>query len=507
MRVLVAVTSAFVLLTGTLALPSCSDDPSGATADAGAGSDGDGTPEAGPLVDAAPDAPAAAVEYRGGTRLRPIVTSGGGAKLFSRFHDTLLGVDCAYETLLDGARHCAPTSPLPGSVYFTDAACTQKVVGWIATCSPTTPDKYAQYMNSTLGCTAPEILELGAASTPATTYEKQGGTCMPYAGSALTYRSVARTVPPSELVTGTVAREPRGKQLFATYIDGTDGSRQPFGIEDGAPHAGPCDATNAGDGALRCTPTKLAFIELLYSDTTCTTDAAYQPGYSSDQCALAPVAILESVPNTCASFYTPKYYEPGPKVTGTIYQGSPGSCSPLAGQSAGSTFFSKGAAIPDTSFAALKHVQSTGTPLAIDSLAVDTGEKVRASSFWDPVHAFACTSSKATDGKTRCASRQADAQSFADAACTQPLATVPRVGAGCAAAVPPSYVSIDEPAANDCGPSTLHLWHVGAKVSPAQVYQQGSGCSASSPNAGVDYYATTGEVPAAELVELTEVTE
>ena len=506
MRVLVAAAPVLILAAAAVFLPSCSDDPAATPADGDAGTGDGSTPDAvSPLVDAAPDGPTASLEYRGGTRLRPVVTTGGGAKLFSRFHDSMLDVDCTYETLLDGARHCAPTSTQPGRVYFLDATCTQKILGWPASCAPTTPAKYAEYTNYDIACSAPEVLELGVASAPATTYEKQNGTCAAYAGPALTYRSVTRTVAPSELVTGTVAREPRGKQLFATYIDGSDGSRQPFAIEDSAPHAGRCDEMKMSDSSMRCAPTKLAFIEGLFGEATCTTEAAYEPGYTAD-CILPPVAILASLQGTCSGFYAAKYFEVGAKLAGPVYQGSPASCTVYPGLAAESRFYGKGAAIADTAFAALKHVHGSGTPLDIDSLAVETGETLHASSFWDPAHAFACAASKASDGKTRCASRQADVLDFADAACAQPLATVDHTNAGCAAAVAPAYVSLSVPTADLCGPASLRLWRVGAKVSPAQVYG-GSSCTGHPPSAGVDYYATTTEVPAAELVELTELTE
>ncbi len=418
----------------------------------------------------------------------------------------MLDVDCSYMTFADGTLRCAPSSTNAGSTYFTDAACSQRIIAWQATCAPAVPEKYAIYTNTAGSCPAPEVLELGVAAAPATTYQLNGASCTAYAGPALTYRSVTRTVPPTELVSATVAREPRGTRLFATFYDGADGSRQPLGIEDSAPHAGPCDEVKLGDGALRCAPTKLAFIEGLFSDVGCTTPAAYHPGYSSDRCMKEPLAILESANGTCAGTYQAKYYDVGAKVGDTAYQGSPASCMVAPSQGPGSGFYAKGALIADTAFAVLSHAPSATAPLAVDTTKVETGELLHATSFWDPARNARCDGRKAADGKTRCMGRTIDSPTFADAACMQPLAVVYHAAVGCTNPVP-TYIWTDQPDVNNCGAGTVRGFPVGAKVTPAQIYV-GSSCSPTAPDTvNADYYATTAELAPSEFVEVTEVTE
>jgi hypothetical protein len=509
MRVLAALASAAVVLAATFALPSCSEDSSATTTDGGTGVDDGGMPEVGPIPDSAPaDGPnAASVEYRAGTRLHPIVTTGGGAKLFHRLHDALLDVDCAFATLGDGALHCAPTAEIAGAIYFTDAACTQRIVGWQATCAPAIPAKYALSTTTVTGCPSVDVLELGAASAPATTYALSNGTCAVYPGAPLTYRSVTRVVPPSELVAGTITHEARGKLLSTTYFDGADGSRQPLGVESSAPHAGPCDEARTGDGALRCAPTRLAFLEGLYGNAGCTTTAALEPGYATDSCNLPAAAILDSVPGTCAGTYALKYYDVGAKVTGAIYQGGPAACTLAPTPQLGTSFYAQGPLLPDTTFAALKHVQSAGTPLALDTTTLDTGESLHATTFWDPARSAPCTARKASDGKTRCMGRPLDLPTFADAACSQPLVVSYHAAPGCALPVP-AVVWTETRAVNSCVPGTVRGWTVGAKVTPpAQIYV-GSACSPDLPDTlNADYYAATAELAPSSLVELTEVTE
>jgi hypothetical protein len=511
MRVLFAVTPVAVVLATTLALPSCSSDsPAAATAlDSGGGGGADGNTSVDPPSEAGPpvDASVAPVDYRSGTRLRVVSTTGGSVRLFSRFHDSMLGVDCTFETLGDGATHCVPTSKLAGSVLFTDAGCTQKIVGWVTTCAPPTPDKYALYTKYDVACPSAEVLELGVASPPAMTYEMNNGSCNPYAGPALTYRSVTRTVPPSELVAATVSREPRGKQLSATYFDGADGSRQLFGLEDSAPHAGPCaEATIGHETTLRCAPKKLAFIEGYFSDATCNTiPAAYAPGYGGAACKSAPVAILASAVGTCSD-YEAKYFDVGAKLPDTVYQGVPASCMAAAPQGPGTAFYAQGAAIAESAFAVMKHAQSVEKPLAVDITVTETGEKLEDTSLWDPNLAGRCAGRQATDGKTRCMGRTIDSPTFADAACQQPLAVVYHRAPGCSPPVP-AQIWTEAPAANNCGAPTVRGFVVGAKVTPAQIYS-GSSCTPLMPDTvNADYFAMTRELAPTELVELTDVTE
>ena len=511
MRVLVAFTSAVVLVAATLALPSCSSDSPAAAAPPDGGEVDGGTTVVDPAHEAgAPgDAAVESLDFRSGTRLRLVTTTGGTVGLVSRLHDAQLGVDCTFQTLADGAPHCVPASKRPGSVYFTDASCSQKIVGWPATCAPSTPDKYALYTNAAVACPTPEVLELGVASPPAMTYETNNGACMPYAGPALTYRSVTRTVPPSELVAATVSREARGKQLFSTYFEGADGSRQLFGIEDSAPHAGPCAEAKLADGTLRCAPTKLAFIEGFFSDATCNaaSPAAYAPGYGGPACNSMPVAILESANGTCAGTYAAKYHDVGAKLPEPVYQGGPASCMVASAQGPGTAFYARGAPIAESAFALMKHAQSFEKPLGVDLTYTETNERLQPASFWDQDRYATCSGRRASDGKTRCMGRSVDSPTFADAACQQPLAVVYHAAPGCALPVP-THIWTETPAADSCGEPTVRGFLVGAKVTPAQIYV-GSSCTQTvADTANADYFATIRELdPGGELVELVDVTE
>ena len=480
-----------------LMLASCSDTPA-TTPGVDGGTDG--------VADGGTDGSAQIADWKAGTRLRPIVITGGSVKRFTRFHDASLNVDCEFQTLTDGQRRCAPGNA--ETTYFSDAACTQMVFG-DGTCPPAVAPKYVQSMDYNAGCTQPDVYELGAITTPATVYEKQGALCAASGAPPQTYRSVTRKVPPAELVAATLSRSPRGKQLFATFLDGEDGSRQPFGMEDGtAPHAGPCDAFRAADGEVRCLPTLVAFVETYYSDATCTVPAAFKPGYVPDTCKLAPVAVQATSPSACGGSQNVTFFDVGAKVPGQIYEKQP-TCVPASISGAlGASFYLAGAPIADAAFAKLARTPGTQTPLTLEALVVDSGETVSVARFVDLVHKDTCTSSIAGDGKRRCVLDAVPAL-FADAACKTPIVQGGYHPKTCAAPAPPAFAEWRELAAVACTLGTSHILTVGAPIPvPAQAFLlSGAVCQPTSPAADYDYYATTTEIAPSEMVELAEVTE
>jgi hypothetical protein len=489
---------------GALAAASCgSDDGSSPTSSADAGSDAppnDGAPP----VDAPHDAPPLTAEYKSGTRLRPYVRVGGTTKLFDRWRDTKLDVDCYFDVLTTNETpRCRPETS--GWVFFADDKCTQRVVAWTSECVPPVAPKYAQYTDPTKPCATLEIVEIGAA-LPATTAFELGsdGKCTAWASGPLTLRAVSRTVAPSELVSATITKEPRGKQLLRSYLDGEDGSRQPWRIEDSAPHAGPCYDQHTTDGELRCIPAYGAFANDFFSDPTCTTKrAGLKSGFTPTECSYPAKVVFEYDANACRASAT--LSEVGPTEPGPVYEGTPAACNvqPFSAAS-GFTFYDIGAPIPSTSFAKLKHVPTTSTPLGIDTLAVESGEVVQAYDFWDPVHTTACVRSKAADGKLRCLPQVGGGTPwFADAACKTPLAGVQHPS-GCATPAVPKHVLVLTPGTCTDPEGPTHVHKVGAKVTPATVYFD---CTPMPPPADMDFYETTGEVPASELVEITELLE
>jgi hypothetical protein len=108
----------------------------GAHGDSASGGDGNGILDA--LRD--PVGEAAADPYQSGSRLKAKYYPGAdGSKQFIGWHDSMLNIDCSFDTASDGMTRCLPQATGAGAV-FADAACTQPLA------------------EVTKGCTAPAYI-------------------------------------------------------------------------------------------------------------------------------------------------------------------------------------------------------------------------------------------------------------------------------------------------------------------------------------------------------------
>jgi hypothetical protein len=233
----------------------------------------------------------------------------------------------------------------------------------------------------------------------------------------------------------------------------------------------------------------------------CTTKRiGIKSGFTPEECSVPPTAVYEYDTSSCPA-YT-KLSALGAQETGTIYEGTPAACNAQTFSTAsGFTAYDVGAALPNETFAKLMHVPTSATPLGVDTITVDTGEVVEAFRFWDPVHMWACDRSTGADGTQRCLPSSGGTSYFADAQCkTTPLLGVQHPP-GCASPYVQPFVLVLEPGTCTGPEGPIHVYKVGAKVTPATVYQS---CTPMTPPANMDFYTTTGEVPASELVEITE---
>lgn len=106
-----------------------------------------------------------------------------------------------------------------------------------------------------------------------------------------------------------------------------------------------------------------------------------------------------------------------------------------------------------------------------------------------------CEYGTASDGMMRCLPTGGQLAGYADAACTQAVASVPK---GCAA---PAFAKQPTPPVNGCGPTTLHLYTVSPAaiaMGPSAYAKIGAACSAIfGGTANADYYPAVETPPAA----------
>ncbi len=401
-------------------------------------------------------------EWRSGSRLRAVVVGDGTAKQFLRFHDIVLDADCEFQRREDGALHCVPT--VTAVERFGDANCTQPYYRRSAACDTALPGAFALAG----GCDLPRLFERGA---PVTTdvYEKTGTSCFA-SGQQKAYLA-KRALVAGDFVKGIEVDEPRGSQLSMRYVEGEDGSRAPFAIEDAAPHAGECRPVEVGGGELRCIATQSTFATY-FSDASCTQSVALavRAGGQWECPPSKPVVATRLL--GCGKAPTLDVFTVGALTKGRYYsvfssKGGPATCSLLP---ATVDYVPVGEKLPLTSFAKLTVAPSAETPLSTFRYEVEGGAQVGSASLWDAVHGVPCAARVAADGVLRCIpGDEVSEQFYLDAQCTR--AAVYQRAASC----DPQYVRRVDFSPPCDPPGRNHVFKVVGKVTQSVHYAKGGG--------------------------------
>ena len=141
---------------------------------------------------------------------------------------------------------------------------------------------------------------------------------------------------------------------------------------------------------------------------------------------------------------------------------------------------------------------ASGSRLKAKLRTGDDGSKEYLSGVWyDTERQEDCIFETAADGRERCMPpSQSVLTLFADAACKQAMAVA-------SAACPPKYSVMSEQA--DCGAARVHIYSIGATMTPARVYLSAGGtCIDAGPaDPSAAYYEVGAEVPASSFVSAT----
>jgi hypothetical protein len=118
-----------------------------------------------------------------------------------------------------------------------------------------------------------------------------------------------------------------GSRLKAEYYVGGDGSKQwDYSFQDTARNDEHCSFSTAADGSIRCLPSGIQ-AGIFYSDANCSVSIAYVV----TPCATTPAyATSTATTSACPAKYEYHVYAVASKYTGTVYTGTPGSCSAYA---------------------------------------------------------------------------------------------------------------------------------------------------------------------------------
>ncbi len=129
-----------------------------------------------------------------------------------------------------------------------------------------------------------------------------------------------------------------GSRLKAEYYVGADGSKQwDYSFQDSARGNERCSFLTAADGSIRCLPSGIS-AGIFFSDANCTETLAY----AVTACGATPAYATSMIATSaCPAKYEYHLFTVASKYTGTVYSGSPGSCTaytsfPYAAYSIGS---------------------------------------------------------------------------------------------------------------------------------------------------------------------------
>lgn len=138
-----------------------------------------------------------------------------------------------------------------------------------------------------------------------------------------------------------------GSRLKAVYWVGADGSKQPFLNQwYDSQRRENCSFTILSDGNYHCRPASPAFVLGYFADAGCTQQLAQAS--SAPGCTAPTTAVVSPASASCPT-KGERVYQVGAVFTGTVYSGTPSSCTKSTTPS-GYALYNVGAEIPASSF-------------------------------------------------------------------------------------------------------------------------------------------------------------
>lgn len=122
----------------------------------------------------------------GGTRLKSrVYVADDGTKQWVGWHDSQLGIDCAFVTAADGQTRCLPTGTANGSGYYADDGCSQPVAEVSKGCAAPKLALVADASGGTCATARLRVLAIGSPLTAGNVYAKYNGcTALPVSSAA-----------------------------------------------------------------------------------------------------------------------------------------------------------------------------------------------------------------------------------------------------------------------------------------------------------------------------------
>jgi len=434
-----------------------------------------------------PPDPLPDAEYKAGSRLRPVFTTLGEAKVFDHWFDAALGADCTFIETKDGQTVCMPRG---NSVVYADPACTEPLLLSTEELAGTPLHDLAFEVRGGDFCTRivlNRIRKRGSArSRSEALYSAARGQCAEVSvpeGAAIYETSPASI---DVLVSEKTVRRGGSGRLRATYREMSDGSIERLGWYDSALPM-PC-APHGDYGNAQCLPTGDGYrVDEALVGETC--DETVQLAYSCGEPFVLGYSPGEGGGNIPAIWRLEQQQLPFISRKDPYY---PDVCLPE--QTEYEVW--RASPVPADDFASLL-VQPTQGRIAVNIQRVDglPDHMPKDSTYHDSLLDIDCWVGRAQDGKDRCLPWQKGGDNFLDSACTQRVYYHSFFGRDPGV---PNYVSELK---DSWTGSVSATYRVGAQVAEDVnlFYLRDEGCVEGSPKNGKVYAVE--EVAAEEFVE------
>jgi hypothetical protein len=450
------------------------------------------------------DNPATAPLLVSGSRLHVMYLQGpDGLRIPTGWMDTKRNETCRFTTAEDGVRRCMPSAGSYGTTYFADAACTKPIARVRKPCDAGDEQpKYAfEPVTGTTCESKNKIYALGAklpADTPIYFAGNGPNGCFSTTGSPdeEAYERGA-LIAPTEFVAAADSAGPEkgGSRLALGYRTAEDGSKEVDRLYDTSSGKG-CNFRTAADGEIRCLPNQDSAFTTYFSDAACTA-----PLFVDDNaCAKEPAtSILATLGTECPR--RTHVFAKGPAApVSPIYSVSSGvkGCQPAQGSTnPGVSAYGAGPEVAASTFARVTTTKIGSGRLAREAYKPDDGPVIADDDLYDTKNDVYGSFTRVDAKTARFLPRGLSVTTYADPACTQPIATSYDYD-GCPPEHAPKYATEYVPGAAGCR-SSVKVYRLGATITPDKMYDSYSGSCrlhATSTSSVETYYAVAEEIPA-----------
>jgi hypothetical protein len=437
--------------------------------------------------------------WQSGTRLRARIQDGGeGAAYFKGWRDTELGFDCEFGLAEDQKQRCLPHLDSAPTIQYEDPSCERPVVtvssgqvppAWltafvVAPSSDTSACAVTEGQNRVFQVSGPssgtDLYSLASTACHKTGSVNAGDTVLSLAA-----------VEPSRFVGASERISDAAGGIAARVLVADDGAIFVDGFRD-TKRDQVCDVGSWFGADNRCSSGEAAWLSDYYADPSCTDGLAY-----TDPCA-KPTIVYGTFNDHCMKW---GIHELGEPYKGPVYSKSGGSCTAVdTAWWDTHAPYRYGAEISDQFPALKERLIGTGRLRAQRKVAAGAEYELRDySAFFDTVLDTWCTGTPCMpSGKYgfHPGTADYDATTFADSACTQPIATWQCSGEQAA----PTYAIQQDPAGNG---STAY--RLGAELA-GDIYTLPSGgvCAPATRDPATVYYALGDKVDPATLAPVVE---